>query len=96
MDTHINTPVPGWYEITGAKHPGRRKKLRQAGYIYRECMCNERPHEWRDGCTRYPHHMAGRIDGQDVDALAVWHATGRTPITEIEALSLMGQENVYV
>lgn len=91
----MNVPVEGWYSITGPKHPGQRKKLRIAGRIYRECKCDGMLHELRDDCTRYPLPVAN-IEGSRRDAFAVWHATGRSPITETEALSLMGVENLYV
>lgn len=96
---HINRPEPGWYSITGAAHPGQRKKLRSAARIYRQCQCTPGgglPHEWTDACDRYPQPIA-RIEGCDRENVnAVWHATGRAEITETEALSLMGVENLYV
>lgn len=95
---HINTPEPGWYSITGTAHPGQRKKLRSAARIYRRCVCTPGgglPHDWTDACDRYP-PLTARIEGSDRDDVnAVWHATGREPITETEALSLMGVENLY-
>ena len=95
MNQFIDVPVEGWYSITGPKHPGQRRKLRIAGRIYRECMCDGMLHELRDDCTRHPPIVAD-IEGSRRNPFAVWHATGRTRITETEALSLMGQENLYV
>ncbi|MGB0914375.1 MAG: hypothetical protein ACPGSW_12335, partial [Phaeobacter italicus] len=96
----INRPEPGWYAIRGPfrEGGGSSRKPMMAGLIYRQCMCSIGHflrHEWTGDCDRTG-GMAGRIESAEVDAFAVWHASPRTPITETEALGLMGRENLYV
>ncbi len=94
----IGSQQPGWFRLKSRVREthGASKVLRRAGRIYRECVCSVGyflRHEHSAACDRSG-TLAATVDGWPARVDHVWF--GGEPITETEALSLMGVENMYV